>query len=229
MNDLPYKVHLIVEGSEEACFFDIVKELGVCNSIELTYENACGFGNVASFYQNAISQEEYDCVLCVYDVDFRQEEDGSPYKRVIDELESILGDMDAVKAVSFCTNPNILQLLLLGCDTFDKVALSNCSKRANTGLVHKYWDKIGRVNDGKQKKSSLYDAQAWQLEIIKNSYIYDESPSYDYGTLLTNCASVPTDYLSDIPGTNLLKLLESLRDGSIDFFESIRKKYTCEE
>ena len=220
----PYRVHLILEGYEENCFFDIVKKFGVSPDIELTYENAYGSGNVASLYQNASIQEEYDCALCVYDVDYRQNEKESPYNRIVDELVLILGNKNRVKAISFCTNPNILQLLLLGCDCYENVKLLNGSKKENTPIVHKYWDKIGRINDGEQRKSSYYDAKEWQLDIIKNSYIYEETPSYKYDVLLENCLSVPTDYLTYYPGTNLLKLLEALREGKISFFSTINDK-----
>lgn len=219
-----YKVHLIIEGSEESCFFDIVKKFGVSSNIELTYKDACGFGDVASYYQSAFVQEEYDCVLCVYDVDYRQDEKESPYNHIVKELTLILGNASMVKAISFCTNPNILQMLLLGCDCFDNVKLLDGSKKANTPIVHKYWDKIGRINEGEQRKSSYYDAKEWQLKIIRNSYLYEEEPSYSYEDLLLNCHSVPTDYLSNQPGTNLLKLLEALNEGKIAFFESINKK-----
>ena len=220
----PYRVHLVIEGNEENCFFDIVKKCGVSPSIELTYENAYGSGNVASLYQNASVQEEYDCVLCVYDVDYRQNEKESPYNHIVNELLLILGNKNRVKAISFCTNPNILQLLLLGCDCYENVKLLDGSKKENTPIVHKYWDKIGRINEGEQRKSPYYDAKEWQLGIIKNSYIYEELPSYNYETLLINCLAVPTDYLTNYPGTNLLKLLEALKEGKTAFFVSINNK-----
>ena len=55
-----YRIHLIMEGNEEEYLFDIVQELGVSDAFELTYENACGFGNVASLYQRAMFLEDYD-------------------------------------------------------------------------------------------------------------------------------------------------------------------------
>lgn len=222
--DKPFSVHLIIEGDEEECFFEIVKQFGVKDNIKLTYENAGGSGSIASLYQYARAQEEYDCVLCVYDVDYRQDEKKSPYNNVVYELTLILGKSDLVKKVSFCTNPNILQLLLLGCDSFDKVKLFKSSKKDNTPIVHKYWDKIGRDIDSGFKKSSYYDAKGWQLDIIKNSYIYEESPSYEYNDLYKNCKNVPSDYLSNEPGTNVFKLLESLKEGKTAFFDNINKK-----
>lgn len=221
-SDSPYRVHLILEGYEEECFFDIVKQFGVSPNIELTYENAYGFGNVASLYQNAFIQDEYDCVLCVYDVDYRQSEKDSPYNTVVGQLTLVLGKKTSVMAISFCTNPNILQMLLLGCDDFEKVKLTSGSKKGNTKIVHKYWDKIGRT-DGKKQKP-CYDAQGWQLDIIKNSFLYDEQPSYSYDSLLLRCSSVPTNYLLEEPGTNIPLLLNSLKEGKISFFESINKK-----
>ena len=127
-----YRIHLIVEGNEEEYLFDIVQELGVSDAFELTYENACGFGNVASLYQRAMFLEDYDCVLCVYDVDYRQNEKGSPYNCIVEQLTLVLGEVSEVQ---------------------------NASKTANTPIVHKYWDKIGRIRDGEKKTSAYYDAR----------------------------------------------------------------------
>lgn len=216
MNKGKCKVHLILEGDEEVCLFDIVKRYGTHENIELTYSNAGGFGNVAAFYQSEMNSGDHDCNLCVYDVDYRQDEEKSPYNQIQDQLLLVLGEKEMVDKVSFCTNPNILQILLLGCDTFDQVKLMSGSKVSNTEIVHRYWDEIGRPKGNNQTKH--YDAIRWQLDIIKNSYEYGP---YSYETLYENCASLPSDYLKFEPGSNLFALLKALKDGNIEFFTEI--------
>ena len=211
-----YKVHLILEGNEEVCLFNIVKKYGVHESIELTYYNAGGFGTVAAFYQSEMNSENHDCNLCVYDVDYRQNEEESPYRHIQEQLLLILGKKEMVDKISFCTNPNILQILLLGCDSVDKVKLMSGSKKDNTGIVHKYWDEIGRPKGDNRTK--YYDATEWQLKIISDSYEYGP---YTYETLYNNCPSLSKDYLTFEPGSNLFDLLKALKEGNIDYFEEI--------
>ena len=43
-----YNVHLVLEGNEEVCLFNIVKKYGVHESIDLSFGNAGGFGTVAA-------------------------------------------------------------------------------------------------------------------------------------------------------------------------------------
>ena len=211
-----YNVHLFLEGFEEEYFFEIVKQFGVHENIDLTFENVEGFGNIAPYYQAGFGSGEHDCLLCVYDVDYRQEEEDSPYNEVASKLESILGDSQMVQSISFCTNPNILQILLLGCDSLNNILLMNGSKKANSPIVKKYWPKIKKP----------YDAKEWQLEIIKDSYVYG---TYTYDDLFNNCSSLSNTYLAMQPGSNIFKLLKALKDGDIEFFEEINKQvnYTC--
>ena len=220
MNNKKYNVHLILEGDEEECFFNIVKKFGVHNCIELTFKNAGGFGNVGPFYQNEIINEEHDCNLCVYDVDYRQKEDESPYNHIQEELLLIMGDKNCVDAVSYCTNPNILQFLLLGCDCIDKVKLLSGSKKTNTSIIHKYWNGIGRNIQNRlgQEVINYYDANHWQLKMISDSYEYGE---YSYETLYANSKSLSKDFLTFEPGSNIFELLEALKEGNIDYFSKI--------
>lgn len=71
-------------------------------------------------------------MFAVYDVDYRQNEEDSPFRTVRKQLLEILGYENSVNAASLCTNPNILQLFLLAKDTLDKVALKQTSKKYNT-------------------------------------------------------------------------------------------------
>lgn len=164
-----YHVKLIVEGeNEEYEFFDMVKMIGTHESIELDVESSYGYGEIGDAYLNAIRDERNDCVLCVYDVDGRANEDESPYKRTYKKLLEVLGDSKVVKKVSFCTNPNILQLFLLAADSLDKVALKTTSKNKNSQLVHLYWNSIasGAKDEKGRNIKPLYNASKWQLDIM---------------------------------------------------------------
>lgn len=216
MSNNKYNVHLILEGNEEECLFNIVKKYGVHENIDLTFQNAGGFGTVAAYYQSEMNSESHDCNLCVYDVDYRQSESESPYNHIQDQLLLILGEKEMVDKVSFCTNPNILQILLLGCDDIKQVKLMSGSKKDNTGIVHKYWDEIGRQKEDNRTK--YYDAKEWQLKIISDSYEYGP---YAYETLYKNCASIPKDYLKYEPGSNIFELLKALKEGDTDYFKRI--------
>ena len=215
-NNKKYNVHLVWEGNEEVCLFNIVKKFGVHESIELTFNNAGGSGTVAAYYQSEMNSEEHDCNLCVYDVDYRQNEEKSPYNLIQEQLLLILGSEEMVDRISFCTNPNILQILLLGCDYIDNVKLMSSSKKDNTEMVHKYWDEIGRPKADNRTK--YYDAKEWQLRIVLDSYEYG---SYNYETLYNNCALISNDYLTSKPGSNLYELLKALKEGNIEYFEAI--------
>lgn len=218
----PFKIKIIVEGSEEEAFFDIVKEVGTNGCFNLEIENAHGFGNIPDLFLSALRDEgAFDCLLCTYDVDDRIKEKGSPYVWVRDSLISLFGDESIVDSFSFCSNPNILQYFLLAADTLENVALRSTSKKTNTSLIHKYWPQIGNVklDSSKNSVSAYYDAAAWQLNILKNSIIYEE---YSYNDLLLNASSLSLDYKNDLPAGNLYPMLLALCDGDKEFFEKIQ-------
>lgn len=225
MNNNPYHVHLIVEGSEEVAFFDIVQAKGTAENILLTYENADGFGNLALLYQDELPDKDIDCLLIVCDVDFRYYETKSPVQIVLLKMEKVLGTRTKAEKVTIFTNPNIMQVFLLGCDVLERTSLKTSSKEKNTPLIHKYWDQIGKQsisNPHGNAKTKNYDASTWQLEIIKNSFLYDQ---YKYETLLDNLRELPNDYTSDkTPGSNILPMLQALRTGDTLFFERIMNK-----
>lgn len=221
VNEKKYNVHLILEGNEEICLFNIVKKYGVHENIDLTFRDAGGFGKVAAFYQSEMNGEGHDCNLCVYDVDYRQNENESPYNHIRKELLLILGKKEMVDKISFCTNPNILQILLLGCVAdISQVKLISGSKKDNTEIIHKYWDDIGRQKHDNRGNliTNYYDAKEWQLKTILDSYEYGV---YSYETLYNNCASISTNYLKQEPGSNLFGLLKALKEGNIDYFKGI--------
>lgn len=221
-----YKIALILEGDEEACLFDIAFGCeGIDPIFDLLPINAGGAGNVAPYFQDYYTNPAYDYVVAVYDVDGKADEPGSVYLETKRQLLDILATDKAVSAVSFCTNPNILQMLLMGCDKPESVCLSSTAKGENAEIVSRYWPKIKRKKDesGRQIKGG-YNASAWQLEIIKSSYIYDQAPSYSYESLLCNALQLSTSYETDMPASNVQLLLKALKDGDVSFFESINKK-----
>lgn len=204
-----FEICLIVEGDEEECFFEIVKQLGLNDCFGLTIKNAHGCGNVAPYYQNYISREDVTCVLAVYDVDNKMDEENSTYNHVLNGLISILGEERQAKAVSICTNPNVLQIFLLGCDCLENVALTSTIKAGNSNLIQKYWPNMHKT----------YAAKEWQLCMMKDSFIYG---IYRYGDLLINLKELDEDYYH-LPGSNILPLLCALKDGDKTYFEKINQ------
>lgn len=74
-----YNILLILEGNEEQTLFNIAEHDGFCDKFNVVLENAEGYGNIQYLYQYYISEQYFDLVLCVYDVDNRIEEKDSPY------------------------------------------------------------------------------------------------------------------------------------------------------
>ena len=217
-----YYVKVIAEGGEECAFFDIVKQIGVHENIHIDVEDSNGYGGIPDAVLFSLREDIYDCVVCVYDVDNRVEDEKSPYNITRKQLISIFEDERVVDAISFCTNPNILQYFLLAADSLNNVSLSFTSKTTNSKLVHKYWPQIAsgkRDNAGRTIKSS-YDASSWQLDLIKYSIINND---YKYDDLLENAKMLPTDYKNNLPGGNLLPLLIALKEGDTGFFKTIAK------
>lgn len=217
--ELKYHVHLILEGNEEEAFFTIVKEMGLNPKIELTWKNANGAQKIAAQYQDAISEEEFDCVLCVYDVDYKMHDDKSSFSITRSQLLEVTGSKEAVSSISYCTNPNILLWFLIGRDIYKNVCEIDSVKGKNTELIHKYFPAIGKSNGNKPLKK--YDASAWQLREFVNYYIYNEN-SYEY--LISNAAEIPLVVDNSVPSSNMLKLLKALKNGNVDFFDGINKK-----
>ncbi len=217
------KIAIIVEGKEEEYLFSIAKETGHFNPVfDIEIINAGGEESVPAFYHDYSSNPVFDCTVAVYDVDNKCNNDNSTYVITKNKLEAVVGE--EINTVSFCTNPNILQILLLGCDGIEKVSLSSTSKSKNAKMVETYWPKISKkIKDGRQVKKG-YDASEYQLEIIKNSFIYDEDPSYEYTDLLTNAFQLPLDYESNCPASNVQLLLKAINDGDIKFFKTIIDK-----
>lgn len=211
-------IAIIYEGNEEKTFFNIVENNGISNKFNVKFINANGFGNIPIYYQAEISIPYFDLVVCVYDVDGKIDDMNSPYNIVRKGLKEILQSDEKVDSISFCTNPNILQFLLLGVDLLENVKLTSTSKKKNTQLITKYWKQIG------SKKS--YDASEWQLKIIEDSYIYGD---YKYETILINAKDLDVDYKNNIPSSNLLGLLLALINGNEKFINDLIKKININE
>ena len=211
---------VLLEGSEEETLFEIAEHDGFAECFNVFYENVGGCGNIAPYFQSEMSDEFYDCIVCVYDVDNRIDINDSAYNLTRNALKKILLEDENVDNVSFCTNPNTLQFFLLGADKLENVKILDTSKSANTDLLHKYWEKLGNKKD--------YDADEWQLEIIKNSFIYDEY-NYTYGNMLKNAEELELDYKNKNPASNLLPLLVALKTGNLDFFINAEKAKEIKE
>ncbi len=221
--DFEMKIAVVVEGDEEECLFSIAKETGHFNPVlDIEIINAGGEGNVPAFFHDCYSNPVYNCTVAVYDVDNKCNQDKSKYNLTKNKLKNIVGENADI--VSFCTNPNILQILLLGCNTVNNVSLKSTAKTNNEDIVSTYWPKITRkIKNGKQVKKG-YDASKYQLEIIKDSYIYDEEPSYDYMILLNNSLELDIEYETKCPASNVQHLLKAINDGDINFFKNIIDK-----
>lgn len=220
----PFRIFLLLEGSEEEWFFKAVIEAKIVNPVfEIILKNVGGYGNLAPYFHGAFNNDEYDCTMCVYDVDNRHREEESPFCQVQANLLEVLGSQEAVDAISLCTNPNILQMFLLCCDSLERVAITTSSKRENSSLVTRYWPEIGKAKRTKngETATALYDAQTWQLRMMKDSLCFDRQRSLQL--IFANGIQLPLDYRSAPPGGNLLPFLQALRDGDIDYFQKIRR------
>lgn len=207
---------VLLEGDEEELLFDLFKP-HVHSLINLSYINVKGFGNIPVYFQSHITNDYYDAVLCVYDVDNKVNISDSPYNIVRNNLRKILNTESRVSDISFCTNPNILQFLLLGADTLENVSLTSTSKKANTPILNRYWPKLGNKKE--------YSAASWQLDIIRNDYEYGNS---SIANMINNAKQLPLDYKRNLPGSNLNKLLLALSEGNLEFFNKAIKAINIE-
>lgn len=227
---MPFRVFLLLEGFEEEWFFKAVAETKIPNPVfEITTKNVGGYGNIAPYFQSVFNNDKYDCVMCVYDVDDRCQEKDSPFCQVQAGLLEVLGTQEAVDAVSLCTNPSILQMFLLCCDSIECVAITTSSKRENSPLVTRYWPDIGKEKQTKdgEKATTLYDAKEWQLRMMKDSLCFDNL--HPFKNIFNNGGKLPLNYRSDPPCGNLLPFLKALRDGNLDFFDEILKTIDSED
>jgi len=218
-----FRLFLILEGSEEETFFEAWKSQGLISSdFEVTFRNVKGSGNVVPYYQSAFANGDYDGVFCVYDVDNRAQEESSPFVLIQKGLLEILGDPKAVLAVSLCTNPNILQMFLLCCDSLNHVALKTTSKKANTPLLRHYWPEIAKEKETESKTHSVhyYDAEGWQLRLLSDSICYGP---YSFETMCREAKKLPLDYRHRLPASNLLPFLNALKEGDRTYFRAVQK------
>lgn len=214
-------IKIIVEGLEEYALFDVVKQLGTNENICLEVEDAEGAGNIPDLLLDALRLELYDCVFCVYDVDNKADDYNSQFNKTRGMLLSVLGEEKLVDIISVCTNPNILQFYLLAADVLNNVSLINGSKKANSSLVHKYWDNVASGKTDKQGRliKPDYTASKWQVDILKYSII---DGTYSYEKMLENAKQLPIDYFHCCPASNLLPLLIALKSGDLNYFKKVK-------
>lgn len=208
------RIHFILEGNEEELLFQIIEEVGVNDCFDVSYENARGGGKIGPYFQARYESDMYDLVYCVYDVDYQYNNPSHMHKQIYDKLYRVLGSDTAVKRVSLCSNPNILLILLLGFDQVNNLNTISESKATNTNLISKYIPKIGN------KKP--YDASDWQLNLIKEQYLYVDGR---YNKLLENGKDLNLNYTLKQIGSNLIPVLKALNDGDVDFFNKAIEEY----
>ena len=196
----------MVEGNEEELFVRLLKRHCDPTKFLIDIQNAHGYGSIANRYIAAIAVAIYDFVFCVYDVDDGMTDPQSPFNQVRRSLRLFLGSEESVDNVSLCTNPNILQLILLCCRPLDEVRLLSTSKKTNTPFVHRCFPSIGRERN--------YDAADWQLRLIGDAFEYG---TYHFPDILSNAADLSTDYRK-LPDSNWLTLIPILLNGEIKAF-----------
>lgn len=211
---------LILEGNEEETLFEILRPL-FSSKYNVILKNANSCSNVASYLHSNISNDYYDAIFCVYDVDDKANVLNSSFNLVRQSMKAILGSERNVNIVSICTNPNILQFILLGADILKNVSMTSTNKNLNSELVHKYWNQIG--------KNKPYDAKQWQLSIIKESFQYN---LYNAKNIIKNAEDLSLDYRK-LPGSNLLPLLKALIEDDENFFSKaksvLKRKFPTNE
>lgn len=156
----------------------------------LDVKDAKGYGGIASAFLSSLCESDlHDCAICVFDVDGRIKDDNSPYCITRKQLMSIFQNEVIVDAVSFCTNPNILQYFLLAADSLNNVSLTSTSKNVNAKFVHKYWPSIASMKTDElgRKIKSGYIASKWQLDEIKYSIINGTYPCEELLKMLLIC------------------------------------------
>lgn len=209
MNDAKLKIHFVLEGNEEYALFQLIEKAMKSTYIEMTYRNCHGGGTIPAFFQADLASDNYDIIYCVYDVDFKQNDENGMYGRIRKGLYKVLGEESEIDKISLCTNPNTLLVLLLGYTDLSNLKDIKADKKSNTELIHKYCSKIGN------KKS--YDASEWQLELIKNDYLFSNSASFD--KMFESCKLINEKYNEDGIGSNILRVIQALIMDDVEYFK----------
>ena len=209
-----FKIHFILEGYEENALFELIKELIIMEKIEISFKNCKGGGLIPAYYQNELSLDNYDKIYCVYDVDYKPKDQNGMYSRIRNGLFKVLGSESEVDKISLCTNPNTLLILLLGYDDISNLKNIHSDKKSNTKLIQKYCHKIGN--------SKEYDASSWQLDLIKNEYIYSKRASFE--KMIESMPKLDKNYKSDHVASNILPVIKALISDDVEFFENYMKE-----
>ena len=65
-----------------------------------------------------------------------------------------------------------------------------------------------------------YDAEAWQLELLKNDYVYDNKASIE--KILVNIDKINENYLDNNEiGSNILPIIKALINDDVEYFIKI--------
>ena len=180
----------------------------------LSSRNAHGAGNIPLFVDSALGSGQFDVVFAVYDVDGKGNEEDSTFSKVRKGLVRMLEDQELVDEISLWTNPNILQMILLACRPLSEVGLHTTVKKENSAIVSRCFPSIGKTD------KSLYDAQRWQLDVIR--YSFDGNP-YRFEDVATNSKGLPDDFRL-IPSSNWPKVIERLLSDDVGYFTELARK-----
>lgn len=211
---MPIRLLFIVEGKEEELFVRLLEKACRYGKFIFTIQNAKGYGGIVNRFLSALAVAAYDFIFCVYDVDDGIADCHSPFNQVRRSLSLAAGSEEEVEKISLCTNPNILQLLLLCCRPLCEVSLSSTSKKTNTPLVHLCFPSIG--------KSHYYDANDWQLKAINDAFEYG---IYHFEDILENGLALSTSY-RNLPGSNWLPLIQLLIRGQDEELNRLYIRFT---
>ena len=213
MKNEKIRIHFILEGYEEEILFKIIKYFGNMDRIIFSYQNCKGGGLVPIYFQSAIQSDNYDLVLCAYDVDYEPFKEDGMFMKIRKGLYKVLGDDGQINLISLCTNPNILLILLLGYDDLSNFEKIHSDKGSNTEIIKKYCSQIGN--------KKRYDASEWQLELFLNDYCYYNKATID--KMLEQVDKLDLNYIGNKVGSNILPVIEALVYDNIDFFMKLWK------
>lgn len=208
------RIHFVNEGDEEEAFLEILRAQVDSGVFALTSHNAHGAGNIPLFVDSALGSGQFDVVFAVYDVDGKGNEEGSTFSKARKGLARILGSQELVDSLSLWTNPNILQMILLACRPLSEVGLHTTVKKENSAIVNRCFPSIGKTD------KSFYDAQKWQLDVIR--YSFDGNP-YRFEDIVANSKGLSDDFRL-IPSSNWPKVIKRLLNNDVGYFSELARK-----
>lgn len=191
-----HSVCLILEGLEEKCYFDRLKELPVFSHIyNIKLINAKSESSIPAKYQEALFSDSYEMVLIVCDRDRKPEE----YNKLVQKIDTILDEGKSENIITF-TRPCTLQIIL---SHFGEVHLTTQSKEAAQPDVERLTGVKG------------YNAHTKQLKEICGKICYRT-----YEPMKKRVESIG-DNSDQIPSSNILRLFRWLESDNPQWINEI--------